>query len=54
MTYQYANGVALTKYVDVAMAENCLYYQVGNYRQSAIEITVHVDVPAEWRKYLKS
>ncbi len=52
VTYQYANGVALTKYVDVAMAENCLYYQVGNYRQSAIEITVHVDVPAEWRKYL--
>ena len=54
ITFQYTNGVSLTKYIDVySPNENALYYQICNYRKHAIDVTVNVGVPSEWQKYNK-
>ena len=54
ITYQYTNGVSLTKYIDVLSPnENALYYQVHNHRNRAVEVTISIDAPTEWRKYIK-
>ena len=46
--FQYANGVALLKYIDVfSEGEHALYYQAKNYRSKALRLTASITVAEE-------
>ena len=54
ITFQYTNGVSLTKYIDVySPNENALYYQMCNYRKHAIDVTVNVGIPSNGKSISK-
>ena len=49
--FQYANGVSMIRFVDVfTPGEKVLYYQVTNYRQKPITVTVSLSIPTEYEK----
>ena len=49
--FQYANGVALLKYIDVfTSGEHALYYQAKNYRSKKLQLTASITVTEEYRQ----
>ena len=53
ITFQYTNGVSLTKYIDVySPNENALLPGV-NQRKKTIAVKVTVDFPSEWQKFIE-